>query len=547
MSLLLGGLGLLAGVFGAGGHLSAKETNEKAQRISQEAQVIYNDAKRSLEVEKEKTEKKLVQLGISKKHILDTSMRQFLQSYDKVKNVQMKDVIGLNEISKFSIDQQGVLEIRQLTDVYSSSIKSGAAGAATGAVVALAASGSLGFVTSGLSVAGSMLVAGEVGMAASAAGTALSFGAAMTPLAAVAAPVVLFTGISASMKADENLEKANAMYAEAKAACEKMRISETLCNAISERSEMFDALLGDLNKMFEECSELLAGVIKKKEGIFFKKKLSSTDFSENDLKLLAVTRALAGAVKAVIDTPILSNEGEITYESEQVYVDKLPDFNRQVEEMRHIEFHISQVETKLVKASKTTQETIQKVTTVIGGARNVMAIVLGVILASILSGYIAGIISTYGTKVLFVKSYTANNIAVWLMIFTSIVMLIGKSHNIKIRICCGILSGIAMFVLYIQYVRTVEQMKHYIIFSIAIFVGCLILQYLFDTKGNEEDYTLYFAMMVYALMGFPILFVIYDFFALFLGYSSLFWLVVTSIVMLLGAPLIMVAPVLDEM
>ena len=46
-------------------------------------------------------------------------------------------------------------------------------------------------------------------------------GLAMTPLAAIAAPVVLFTGISSSFKADENLEKAKTMYAEAEAARQK--------------------------------------------------------------------------------------------------------------------------------------------------------------------------------------------------------------------------------------------------------------------------------------------------------------------------------------
>ena len=114
------------------------------------------------------------------------------------------------------------------------SIKSSATGAAAGAVVALAASGSLSVVTGGLATAGTALMAGEVSAAAGIAGSALSFGVAMTPLAAIAAPVILFTGISASMKADENLEKANTMYAQAEAASEKMKVSEMLCGAITD-------------------------------------------------------------------------------------------------------------------------------------------------------------------------------------------------------------------------------------------------------------------------------------------------------------------------
>lgn len=335
---LLVGLGAAAGIIGAGGHLCAKDTNEEAQNVSRRAQDLYNNVKSSLEKTQNNAEEVLLKLGYSKKHTLDCSMNQFLNSYDKIKHIEVSDSIGINEISKFTIDQQGVIELKKMTDIYSSSIKSGAAGAATGAVIALAASGSLTIVTGGLATAGSALLVGEVGAAAAIAGTTLSLGAALTPFAAVAAPVVLFTGISASMKADENLEKAKTMYAEA--ASEKMKVSEPLCVAISERAKMFNALLIELDGMFSDCSNLLAGVIRKKEERVFEKKLTSQDFSEEELKLIAVTRALAGAVKSVIDTPILAKDGSISYESENLYNqtnEKLADFSKAVHEFEQFD------------------------------------------------------------------------------------------------------------------------------------------------------------------------------------------------------------------
>ena len=80
--IILAGLGVAAGALGAGGHLSAKETNERAQKISQDAQNLYNRAKYSLEQQQNKAEKALLQLGYAKKNTLDTSMRQFVNSYD---------------------------------------------------------------------------------------------------------------------------------------------------------------------------------------------------------------------------------------------------------------------------------------------------------------------------------------------------------------------------------------------------------------------------------------------------------------------------------
>ena len=59
--------------------------------------------------------------------------------------------------------------------------------------------------------------------------------------------------------------------------------------------------------------------------------VDATTFNEDELKMIAVARALAGAVKAVIDTPILTTEGSISSESLNVCnnVGKLlPDFSK---------------------------------------------------------------------------------------------------------------------------------------------------------------------------------------------------------------------------
>lgn len=529
---LLAGLGVAAGVIGAGGHLSAKETNERAMRVSEDAQELYNNAKHSLERAQNVTEKALLKLGYEKKNVLDTSMNQFLKSYDKVKHIQVTESIGINEISKFTIDQQGAIELREMTDIYSSSIKSGAAGAAAGAVVALAASGSLSIVTGGLATAGTALMAGEVGVAAGIAGSTLSFGAAMTPLAAVAAPVILFTGISASMKADENLEKANTMYAEAEAAVEKMKISETLCGAIADRAEMFDDLLVDLNKMFAECSGILAGVIRKKEGRIFKKKLTSTDFSENDLKLIAVTRSLAGAVKAVIDTPILSKDGDIAYESEAVYeetIEKLPDLNKAVLEVKTISHDVKPVEAKITENNKTTKESASR-TTVMSGARNVFAFVLGFIVATMFAGDIAISITTGADKFLFLDSFTANNIAVWMLIVSVVTMFIGKYRRTKVEKTGVFVTGCALSILFVQYCRTMELLDHYIIASIIMIVVAVVLSSFFKGKKNRWQFALFFSNIASCAFLWPIGFLIYEFFSELIGIPKIFCLVGISIV-----------------
>lgn len=62
------------------------------------------------------------------------------------------------------------------------------------------------------------------------------------------------------------------------------------------------------------------------------------NFTDEEIKLIAVTRSLAGAVKCVLDTPIVSKEGKVARGSKKIYEEtskKLPDFNAAVVSVRY--------------------------------------------------------------------------------------------------------------------------------------------------------------------------------------------------------------------
>ena len=287
-------LGLAAAGLGAIGHSVAKETNAKAQALADDAQELYDDAKMSLELAQGQAEGALTELASAKKSVLDGSMTRFIRAYDRVKHVELVRSSGVEEIDKFAIDSAGFLQIQEMKDIYRDNFSSGAAGAATSLAISTIAGGSV--LGAGL----------------------LSLGG----LSAIAGPVMLFTAFSASTKADENLEKAQRMYAEAEKAAEKMKTSERLCEAISERSEMFNDLLGDLNQLFAQCTAKLEDMISRRAGIFDftgKKKIPADKFTEKDIKVIAVSRSLAGAIKSVIDTPILSDSGKLSSKGREKY------------------------------------------------------------------------------------------------------------------------------------------------------------------------------------------------------------------------------------
>lgn len=549
--LILAGLGIGAAVLGAGGHLSAKETNQKAQQRAEEAQALYNEAKKSLELVQGETEEALLKLGYAKKEVLETSIKQFLAAYEKVKHITFNESLGINEISNFTIDEQAALQLQELTNIYSSSIKSGTAGAAAGTILALAANGSLSLAAGGLATAGTALLAGEIGAAASLAGTTLATAFSVTPLAAIAAPVILFTGISADMKADKNLEKANVMYAEAEAACEKMKISETLCQAITKRSDMFYDLLSELNTMFSQTTLLLTYIIQSKEGVLIKKKLSSSDFTENELKVIAFSRSLAGAVKAVLDTPMLTKKGELSPAAIKKYNETrqaLPAFEKDYQNIAAANYAINPRRTAQIKAGKSASGPA-----VLSSARTLFVMALGIFLATMYAGDFASAIFNKFSRLLnydhdlpqFLNSeyfYPLDVLSFWLLISTNIFIIFGRVYIPTVKKWCGISAGLGLFILFPQFCIITEMSKHYILVPLVLAAVLAIILGFFDERKASLPPAEFLTNETGVIIFQIILFWIYLFFSGFIGFSKGFCMGVVLILAFLLSIVVFVVP-----
>ncbi len=427
--LIAGIAAAAAGVVGVGGHINAKETNEEAQRVAKNAQNLYNRAKESMEKAKANTETKLIQLANTKKNVLETTMKTFIASYDRLKKVSFNsDTDGLNELNKFSITPQDMLRIQEMTNIYESAGKNTAVGVISGTVITAAAGGSL------------------VGAA--------TLGAVAAPLAVVAAPAVLFTGISASIKAEENLSKAKQMKAEAEVAAEKMKANEILCNGITEKAVMFNDLTYTLNSLFSKCVVLLDQVVKSKTSIF-KRQLKREDLTQEELKLFAVTGSIAKALKTAIDTPIMDSSGDISYEADEKYEllsDGISGFENQVQMIEQNDYGIAPH--KLEKANNRINSANNAKSGLPDAVRNVFAIFISLTLA------------------LGVYTFT-DSISVTLITFSAISLLFSDANS-KIKLfknyrffsVLGMSAGFGL--LLYSNCLTLIDMKHFIICDIVL-------------------------------------------------------------------------------
>ena len=204
------------GGMGAVGHAVARDDQKEAESIARRAKNTYESAKSSLMSAAKTAESQLESLGRSKKEVYDTSMKRFMKSYERIQDIPDKNFPGMDELRNFRITPSDMIQLREMGSIYDAAFTAGVGAGSAAGFAALAANGSL-------STVGSALVAGNIGGALTGIGGALS----ATPLAVVAAPVMFFTALYASMKADE-----------------------TFGRAVGDRAEMFRGLLENLDVMF---------------------------------------------------------------------------------------------------------------------------------------------------------------------------------------------------------------------------------------------------------------------------------------------------------
>lgn len=243
LPLLLVGAAVAAAGWGVKKGIDAKSDFDAAESINEDAQEIFDKAKRSLEECQEETQSRLESLGRQKALLFEEALIPFVETYSRIKNVDFEDTNILDD--NIQITSGEILEIRDAA-IHMKEVVGGAAGAlGSGALAGLAAYGSVGLASAstgtaiaGLSGAaatnatlawlgGGSLAAGGLGIAG---GTAVLGGI-------VAAPVLLVGGLMLASKAEEAKENALSNLWEAKAAAEAMETAEVAARAIGRKAD----------------------------------------------------------------------------------------------------------------------------------------------------------------------------------------------------------------------------------------------------------------------------------------------------------------------
>jgi hypothetical protein len=310
----------LATVYGVGKLSKGVAKYIKALKLNRDAKNNLATATVSLEKAQKASKTALESLGRKKLFVLDKSISRFIASFEKLKNVQLEDSTGMDELNKFRLDEQSVAELKKWSGSASSILGGAGAGALGGALVsfgAYSAAAAFGAASTGAAIAtlngaaatnatlaflgGGALAAGGLGVAGGTAVLGVLF----------AVPTLVIMGIIVDAKASKNLDIAKTNYAEAEKSVEEVRLASVLCNGIRRRSYMFERLLICLDALFFPKVFSMETIIAEK-GDDWKK------FDKDDKDTVAAAFSLAKAIQTVLDTPILTEDGKLTEESAQV-------------------------------------------------------------------------------------------------------------------------------------------------------------------------------------------------------------------------------------
>lgn len=317
LPLLFIGIAAATGLAGAGKTVKAVVDNTNANKINTAANEGVDNARTRLELQRAEVAQSLEKLGEEKLQILAGTVTSFVSAFEKIKNIDFTSSVGLEELEKLHIDQKDFEELKELGNFaiqVAGGVTAGAAGGALTAIGAYGAAQTFAAASTGTAIAslsgaaatnatlaffgGGSLAAGGLGMA----------GGMMVLGGLVAGPALLVMGLITGAKSQEKLDQALINKAQAEEIMEALNTASDQCSAIRRRAYLFYSLLAHLDTY-------LLPLVWQMEDIIAKEGTDYRTYSPESKKVIMAAASNAGSVKAVLDVPILTDEGALTEKS----------------------------------------------------------------------------------------------------------------------------------------------------------------------------------------------------------------------------------------
>lgn len=303
----------LGGLFlGGVGKGIAKLNQKKAKEIYSSAQDRYMSSFRTFEDSTKRAKETITSVVCLKKHIMCDYMKSFLKAYKRLApQMRLQDSQGLGELRRFVFEQEDFKEVRMSTAAYLSYDERRLGEKAANVALLMVQDGTvsnLAYSIRDVINAGKInddelkrssmddLKIQSIGVIAQFSTLAVEFG---------------FSGMADAFDSGRKVDEAKVAAARFERQKEMIDINNTKVNAIDQYANIHLKLLNRFAPLMEEYVARSVQIISSKDNIFRLGRIKERKFTQNELEVLAFTFSLVGAVKAVIDSPIISQSGEV--------------------------------------------------------------------------------------------------------------------------------------------------------------------------------------------------------------------------------------------
>lgn len=304
---LIGAGVLLAGAASIGGHLSAKEKNEKAQRICRRAKNNYDEKLENYNNVQSRLNILFEEVANNKSHVIKNTIPKFKKCFNEIKKLGDEEIYSLIEYNQIlDEDLEQLIETQEHLQQYCDRLNNESASDAENSDALIGLAGILGPGAA----AGYGAVTGLIGGGISAGLTGALSATLVSPLAVIAAPIFLFSAFKADSEADEHLAEAYAYESKLDAECEAISLKIDNMTAIGENANIYGSLLLDLEVEFKKLIEQMQKIVRSKKTFFSSiiPKRAKQIFSKNELEIIRANFATYNCLKTLVNAPLFDEE-----------------------------------------------------------------------------------------------------------------------------------------------------------------------------------------------------------------------------------------------
>ncbi|KHF27058.1 hypothetical protein [Anoxybacillus sp. J5B_2022] len=326
--IILGGIAASTAAKGLKDGIEAKRNMNEAKKVNEAAKAIAKEAEDFIAMAKDKTKGAIEALGHEKIRLLTTSMHDFVTSFEKIKNINLKNSQGIDELRNFNPSSESFRQLKEATFEAKQVAVNGLAAVGSGALLAY---GTYSAVMSGL---GGLIVTSTTGTALGTLSGAAATNATLAWLGGgaltaggfgmmggmivlgglVVGPALAVGGSIFASQARKALNDSYANYDKAKAFKEQAKNIGVALKGIFIRANQLTELLQKLDTYF-------VNYVSKMKVTINNRGVDWNNYSLAEQQDIYRCVQLAQTIKTVLDTSLLKENGELEEATNRVLED----------------------------------------------------------------------------------------------------------------------------------------------------------------------------------------------------------------------------------